>query len=262
MDAPRPGGCGAMPRTIGLGSGPGHPAAAYVYSEDRKGEHPVTHLKGFHGLLQVDGYAGFGQVKAATNQPLQLAFCWAHVRRKFYDVHVATKSPIAHEALQRIGALYAIESDISGRSAEDRQRERQQRSRPLIEALQVWLREQLERLSGRSKLAQAIRYTFNHWDGLIPLPRRWPSRDGHQHCRAGYAPHRDAQFIVHLLFKYLETLEVDSRWQCDTGALCARRPPPRSVYRGRRHGSGTARRVQPARREGSQPGSTCVSCGW
>jgi transposase len=148
-------------------AGPGHPAAAYVYSEDRKGEHPATHLKGFQGLLQVDGYAGFNQVQAATNQSPQLAFCWAHARRKFYDVHVATKSPIAHEALQRIGALYAIESDISGRSAEDRQQDRQQRSRPLVEALQVWLREQLARLSGRSKLAQAIRYTFNHWNGLI-----------------------------------------------------------------------------------------------
>ena len=148
-------------------AGPGHPAAAYVYSEDRKGEHPAAHLKGYQGLLQVDGYAGFGQVQAGTNQPPQLAFCWAHARRKFYDVHVATKSPIAHEALQRIAALYAIESDISGRSAEDRQRERQQRSRPLIEALQGWLREQLGRLSGRSKLAQAIRYTFNHWDGLL-----------------------------------------------------------------------------------------------
>jgi transposase len=148
-------------------AGPGYPAAAYVYSEDRKGEHPATHLKGFQGLLQVDGYAGFGQVAAATNQPPRLAFCWAHARRKFYDVHIATKSSIAHEALQRIGALYAIESDISGQSAEDRQRERQQRSRPLVDALQGWLREQLDRLSGRSKLAQAIRYTFNHWEGLI-----------------------------------------------------------------------------------------------
>jgi hypothetical protein len=147
-------------------SGPGHPAAAYVYSDDRKGQHPATHLKGFQGLLQVDGYAGFNQVQTGTNQPPQLAFCWAHARRKFYDVHIATKSPIAHEALQRIAALYAVESDISGCPAEDRQRERQQHSRPLVEALQVWLREQLGRLSSRSKLAQAIRYTFNHWNGL------------------------------------------------------------------------------------------------
>jgi transposase len=103
----------------------------------------------------------------AANQPPRLAFCWAHARRKFYDVHIATKSPLAHEALQRIAALYAIESEIRGRPAEDRKRERQQRSRSLVEALQVWWREQLGRLSGRSKLAQAIRYAFNHWDGLI-----------------------------------------------------------------------------------------------
>jgi transposase len=149
-------------------SGPGHPAAAYVYSEDRKGEHPAAHLKGFQGLLQVDGYAGFGQVVTArANQPPQLAFCWAHVRRKFYDIHIATKSPIAYEALQRIAALYAIEGEIRGQTADDRKCVRQQHSRPLVEALQPWLGEQLARLSGRSKLAQAIRYAFNHWDGLI-----------------------------------------------------------------------------------------------
>ena len=86
--------------------GPGHPVAAYVYSEDRKAEHPASHLKGFRGLLQVDGYAGFGSlVKAATDGGLQLAFCWAHTRRKFYDIHVATKSPLAEQALQRIAEL-------------------------------------------------------------------------------------------------------------------------------------------------------------
>ena len=73
--------------------GPGHPAAAYVYSEDRRGEHPQTHLRGFRGLLQVDGYTGFGGlVTGKADDAPQLAFCWAHVRRKFYDIHVATKS--------------------------------------------------------------------------------------------------------------------------------------------------------------------------
>jgi transposase len=76
--------------------GPGHPVAAYVYSEDRKAEHPAIHLKGFHGLLQVDGYSGFGQLVKAVDGP-QLAFCWAHARRKFYDIHVATKAPLAEE---------------------------------------------------------------------------------------------------------------------------------------------------------------------
>jgi len=149
-------------------SGPGHPAAAYAYSEDRKSEHPASHLKGFRGLLQVDGYAGFGGlVTGAANDAPLIAFCWAHARRKFYDVYTTTKSPLAHEALQRIGALYAVEADIRGQTAECRKQARQQRSRPLIEALHAWLNELLGRLSGRSTLAQAIRYALNHWKGLI-----------------------------------------------------------------------------------------------
>ena len=148
--------------------GPGHPAAAYMYSEDRKGEHPTSHLKGFRGLLQVDGYAGFGRLVAADakNAP-QLAFCWAHVRRKFYDLHVATQSPIAEEALRRIATLYEIEADIRTTSADNRRSVRQLRSRPLVEAMRTWLTERLARISGRSTLAQAIRYALNHWDGLI-----------------------------------------------------------------------------------------------
>jgi transposase len=148
--------------------GPGHPAAAYVYSEDRQGEHPAAHLKGFRGLLQVDGYAGFRRlVDQAANDGPQLAFCWAHARRKFYDIHKATQSPLAAEALQRIAALYAIEADIRGKPAAERQQARQQRSRPLVEAMHIWLNQQLERVSGRSTLAQAIRYALNHWNGLI-----------------------------------------------------------------------------------------------
>jgi transposase len=147
--------------------GPGQPAAAYVYSEDRKGEHPATHLQGFKGLLQVDGYAGFGRLVGAADNAPQLAFCWAHTRRKFYDVHVATKSPLAAEALRRIAALYAIEADIRGKPAGERRLVRQQQSRPVVEAMHAWLTEQLGRISGRSTLAQAIRYALNHWKGLI-----------------------------------------------------------------------------------------------
>jgi hypothetical protein len=148
--------------------GPGHPAAAYVYSEDRKGEHPQTHLRGFRGLLQVDGYAGFGGLVAGkTDDAPRLAFCWAHVRRKFYDIHVATPSPLAEEALRRIAALYEIEADIRGTPAEQRRSVRQQHSRALLEAIRSWLTEQLARISGRSTLAQAMRYALNHWNGLI-----------------------------------------------------------------------------------------------
>jgi transposase len=149
-------------------NGPGHPAAAYVYSEDRKADHPAVHLKGFHGLLQVDGYTGFGRLVSATaNDTPRLAFCWAHARRKFYDIHVATKSPLAGQALHRIAALYEIEADIRGHAAEQRRQTRQRLSRPLVEAMHRWLTEQLRRISGRSVLAQAIRYALNHWKGLI-----------------------------------------------------------------------------------------------
>jgi transposase len=148
--------------------GPGHPAAAYVYSEDRRAEHPVSHLNGFRGLLQVDGYAGFGRlVSENTDNPPRLAFCWAHARRKFYDIHIANPSPLAEEALQRIAALYEIEAAIRGKPADERRRVRQQRSQPLIAAMHLWLTEVLGRISGRSVLAQAIRYALNHWSGLI-----------------------------------------------------------------------------------------------
>jgi transposase len=148
--------------------GPGHPAAVDVYSEDRKGEHPASHRKGFHGLLQVDGYAGFGRlVGTAADDGPRLAFCWAHTRRKFYDIHEATGSPFAAEALRRLAALYAIEADIRGKPADERRQIRQQRSPPLVEAMHTWLGQQLERVSGRSASAQAIRDALNHWNGLI-----------------------------------------------------------------------------------------------
>jgi transposase len=89
------------------------------------------------------------------------------VRRKFYDIHVANPSPLAEQALRRIAALYEIEADIRGTPAGHRQQERQQRSRPLVEAMHTWLTQQLERISGRSTLAQAIRYALNHWKGLV-----------------------------------------------------------------------------------------------
>src|SRR5436305_5300726 len=98
----------------------------------------------------------------STDAGVQLAFCWSHARRKFYEVQVATKAPLAEEALRRIAALYAIEADIRGQSAEDRRLARQQRSRPIVAAMHAWLTEQLRRVSGRSGLAQAMRYALNH----------------------------------------------------------------------------------------------------
>ena len=140
------------------------PAVAYVYAPDRKGERPKAHLDGFRGVLQVDGYAGYRAL--AGKSDVQLAFCWAHVRRRFYELAVAGPAPIASEALQRISALYEIEKDIRGREADERRAIRQERARPLISALEPWLREKLSLISQKTKLAEAIRYALSRWDGL------------------------------------------------------------------------------------------------
>src|SRR5690606_30189672 len=121
------------------------------YSQDRRAERPAAHLARFRGVLQVDGYAGFEQLTARGN--ILLAACWAHARRKFFDVHQATASPIAAEVLRRIGELYAIEQDVRGQSADERQRVRNIRSRPLVDAMKPWLESQLARVPGRSGLA-------------------------------------------------------------------------------------------------------------
>ena len=140
------------------------PGVAYVYAPDRKAERPVAHLAGFRGVLQVDGYAGY-KVLAARGD-VQLAFCWSHVRRPFYELAQGGPAPIASEALARIAALYRVEGEIRGRPAEERRAIRQERSRPLVEAFEPWLREKLSLISQKTKLADAIRYALARWSGL------------------------------------------------------------------------------------------------
>ena len=144
--------------------GPEPPGVAYVYAPDRKAERPLAHLQGFKGVLQVDGYAGYRAL--AERGEVQLAFCWSHVRRRFYELAAAGPAPIASEALARIGELYAIEADIRGSPAEARLAARQERSRPVIETLGPWLRARLETISQKGKLAEAIRYALARWEGL------------------------------------------------------------------------------------------------
>ena len=148
--------------------GPSHPAAAYVYSADRKNARPAGHLSGFCGVLQVDGYDGFKRL--AGDRPdgtVRLAFCWAHMRRSFYEFYTSTQSPLAAEVLARIRRLYAIEAEIRGHPAEHRRQVRQERSRPIAEALLAWLEDHLGRVSAASDLAGAIRYAIRHWPGLV-----------------------------------------------------------------------------------------------
>ena len=140
------------------------PGVAYLYAPDRKAEHPIRHLAGFVGTLQVDGYAGY-KVLAARNA-VQLAFCWSHVRRRFYELAQAGPAPIASEVLARLAELYRVEGEIRGRPPDERQAVRQARSRPIVEALEPWLKAKLALISQKSKLAEAIRYALSRWAGL------------------------------------------------------------------------------------------------
>jgi transposase len=140
------------------------PAVWLRYSPDRKAMHPVDHLKRFVGILQADGYAGFERLYEKGN--IVEAACWAHVRRKFYDIHQATASPIAQQALSGIGALYEIEREIRGRPADERRSVRQARAGPLLQALWQWLQASLPTISSKSELATAIRYALARWPAL------------------------------------------------------------------------------------------------
>jgi len=140
------------------------PGVAYLYAPDRKAERPVAHLAGFRGVLQVDGYAGYNAL--AARGEVRLAFCWSHVRRPFYALAQSGPAPIASEALTRIAALYRIEDEIRGRPADERRAVRQERSRPLLETFEPWLRGKLSLISQKTKLADAIRYALTRWAGL------------------------------------------------------------------------------------------------
>ncbi|CAI8851384.1 hypothetical protein EMIT0P265_310004 [Pseudomonas zeae] len=146
-------------------AGDSTPAAVwFAYSPDRKGQHPRAHLKSFSGILHADGYAGFAQLYATGT--IEEAACWAHARRKFYDVYKDQDSPLAGEALQRIAALYAIESEIRGQPPDRRKAARQSRASPLLEHLHAWLNQTLMLLSKKSSLGGAIFYALNRWPAL------------------------------------------------------------------------------------------------
>jgi len=140
------------------------PVVWFAYSPDRKGEHPERHLEKFRGTLQADAYAGFNQLY--ENGHIHQAACWAHVRRKFYDLEQAHASPVAREALVRIGALYGIEGTIRGKPPDQRRVVRQAQSKPLLDSLRQWFEATLSKLSRKSDTTVAIRYALSRWDAL------------------------------------------------------------------------------------------------
>jgi transposase len=142
------------------------PAVWFAYSADRKGEHPQQHLADFRGILQADGYTGFSQIY--DGGLVFEASCWAHARRKFVELDELHKSPVAAQMIDRIGALYGIEEEIRGRRPDERRAVRQERSRPLLDAMKPWLEQTLATLSQKSATAKAIRYVLGRW---VPLTR-------------------------------------------------------------------------------------------
>lgn len=148
------------------------PAAYYRFSPDRKGERPRDHLATFHGVIQADAFGGYEALTRQVGPPGQNAprilhaACWAHVRRKLFDEFERTKSPIAEEALRRIQDLYKIESEITGKTDDERQKIRRDQALPILNAFKTWLSEQRRRLSSKNNLAKALQYALTRWDGL------------------------------------------------------------------------------------------------
>jgi transposase len=148
-------------------AGQAPPAVFYQYTPDRKGEHCRAHLASFTGHLHADGYSGFGQLYERVGAgPIIEIGCWSHARRGFFDVFDSNGSPIAKEALDRIGVLFDIERPIAGKPPNVRKQFRQQLAKPRLEELATWLDQQLQRIPGRSELAKAIRYARSRWEAL------------------------------------------------------------------------------------------------
>jgi hypothetical protein len=149
--------------------GNAHPGVAFHFKKSRKGEHAEEILDGFNGTLQVDGYAGYNRLTRESRDggPIELAYCWAHVRRKFLDVHKATKSDKANQVFELINEIYAIERDLKGQPADVRRCVRQVESAPLIANLLDFLLQLMGQVSMKSTLGQAITYTLKLWDGLV-----------------------------------------------------------------------------------------------
>ncbi|RYG95918.1 MAG: IS66 family transposase, partial [Alphaproteobacteria bacterium] len=146
------------------------PAVCYFFSPDRRGLHPRQHLATFSGVLHAEGYAGFRDLyeprKPGSPPTIMEAACWAHARRKFFDLTTSGKAPIAEEALRRIGELYDIEKAIRGEPPDVRKAVRQHSSPRKVEALWLWLDDNLKRLPQKSGTAEAIRYALSRWKSL------------------------------------------------------------------------------------------------
>jgi len=148
------------------GNTTGPPGVAFTYAPGRAGKYADDILQGFSGILQVDGYAGYNRLLKRASQDVQLAYCWAHARRKLYDVAKASAAPIAQEGLKQIAALYQIEADIKGQPADARLVARIERTKPKLEVFEKWLTHSRAKVSTKSPTGEALKYIARYWDGL------------------------------------------------------------------------------------------------
>jgi len=150
------------------------PAAVFFYSRDRTAQHPESHLRDYAGILQADAYAGFNRLYEADRKPRPIteASCWAHGRRKFFELaDVAAKArgqlsvlaPLAVEAVKRIDAIFDIEREINGRSIDERRAARRERVVPLVSDLESWMRKERAKLSRHNDVAKAMDYMLKRW---------------------------------------------------------------------------------------------------
>jgi transposase len=148
--------------------GPDPPAAAFFYSPDRGGARPEAHLAGWAGLLQADAYAGFNglYVEGRAHGVVTEAACWAHGRRKFFELATAAKAPIAIEAVRRIDAIFAIEREINGLAPDRRLAARAERVAPLVVDLHAWMRAERARVSAKGAIAKAMDYMLTRWEAF------------------------------------------------------------------------------------------------
>ena len=225
--------------------GGGAPAAVFYYSPTREAEHPERQLAAYSGIVQADAYSGFNGLFVAGRRPGPIieAACWAHSRRKYFELARLRKMPIAIEAVTRIDALFAIEREINGLSPAQRLAVRRERSRPLLEAFEDWLRGERKKLSSKGPLAQAIDYTFNHWqaftrfldDGRICLSNNAAERAlrgiavGRRNwtfCGSDSGGHRAA--VMYTLIETAKLSDVDPKaWLADVLARIADHPASR-----------------------------------
>lgn len=145
------------------------PGVVYFYAPGRAGENAETFLTGFDGILQIDGYQGYNRLTKPARKggdPIRVAHCWAHARRKLKEVFDRDGSEIAAEGLRRIAEIYTVEADIRGVSPGQRLSARQTRSAPLVAAFGEWLQAQRRKISSKSRLGEKLTYIHNHWNGL------------------------------------------------------------------------------------------------